>query len=228
MNPRAQKLCVAGGPLSVTVFFLGLFIAGFIPPPSPSLSPEEVAALYQDNTMTIRIGLSIVMVGAAFYAPFAAAIAIQVRRIEVEGHHVFSYTQLAAGLGNAVLLLLPSLLWLVTAYRPDRPVEQTYLLNDLSWIVGILPWSFAAIQCLAVACAILMNPGKRVFPRWVAFLSIWAAVGFVPGSVLPFVYSGPFTWGGLFPFWVGGAMFGIWTWTMWYQVGKAANKHAQE
>jgi hypothetical protein len=43
--------------------------------------------------------------------------------------------------------MVPAILFLVTAYRPDRLASETQLLNDMSWIPLVMAWPpFAAQQ----------------------------------------------------------------------------------
>jgi hypothetical protein len=54
-------------------------------------------------------------------------------------------------------------------------------------------------------------------PRWVGFANIWIAILFLPGALLPFFHSGPFSWNGIIGFWlVANALFG-WIVIMWWR-----------
>jgi len=68
-----QRFCTWGGPFCALFFGAGLFLAGFIPPPSPNLSANEVAAFYQSDPNKIRggmlLGLSAIAGGQAWSAP---------------------------------------------------------------------------------------------------------------------------------------------------------------
>jgi hypothetical protein len=61
-----------------------------------------------------------------------------------------------------------------------------------------------------------------VFPRWLGYFNIWAAVSFMPGVLLIFFKSGPFSYQGLFVFWVPFAVFGAWIMIMAWAAGRAA------
>jgi len=90
------------------------------------------------------------------------------------------------------LFIIPAVLFLVTAYRPDRPPELTFLMNDLCWIMVVLPWPPAFIQNIVIATAIIHDESPQpIFPRWVAFFIFGVAIGFLPGSLLPFFKRDP-------------------------------------
>ncbi|MEY2927796.1 MAG: hypothetical protein RL367_2273, partial [Pseudomonadota bacterium] len=48
------------------------------------------------------------------------------------------------------------------------------------------------------------------FPRWVGYVTIWAAIMFELGAVAFLPKTGPFAWNGLFVFWLPITIFGSW------------------
>jgi hypothetical protein len=210
MHARTQKICAWSGFIGTMIFFTGLLFAGWFPPPSPSLSPQDVADMYQQNTTGIRIGTLLIMISGMFIAPMVAVITVQMKRIEGKSS-VLAYTQLSAGTAGILFFVLPGLMFLITAYRPDRPIDLTYMMNDMSWFVTVLVWPMAFMQNVALGFAILNDKrAEPVFPRWLGYFNFWVAVLFVPASLLAFVYVGPFAWNGLFPFWIPAFVFGGW------------------
>jgi hypothetical protein len=211
--PTTQRLCAWSGLIGVIVFFSGMVLASFFPPPSPSWSVEAVAAHYQEHATGIRIGMLLMMISGMFIAPLVALISVHLRRLE-KGTPLMTYTQLAAGTSGILFFIIPGVIFLITAFRPDRPPELTYLMNDFSWIITVLPWPSAFMQNVAIAVCIFNHPGNPIFPRWVAYFNLWIALGFLPGSMLVFFKSGAFAWNGLFPFWFAGTVFFVWFVTM--------------
>lgn len=202
-------MCAWSGMFGVMVFFLGIVVASFFPPPSPSLSVEEVATHYQQHATGIRTGMLLMMISGMFIAPFVALISVHLRRME-KGTPLMTYTQLAAGTSGILFFIIPGVVFLVTAFRPERPPELTYLMNDFSWIITVLPFPSAFMQNVSIAICIFNHPQNTIFPRWLAFFNLWVSLGFVPGSLLPFFRSGVFAWNGLFPFWFAGSVFFLW------------------
>ena len=211
MNAFAiQRLFTWSGLVGVLVFFLGFLLAGFIPPPSPSLTPLAVAMHYAGHANGIRSGMVLTLISGMFVLTMVGVISAQLRRIPGISSAVV-YAQISAGAVGSVFFFLGAVAFLTTAYRPDRSLELTYVLNDFSWIMAVVTWPPACMQCLIIGVAVLGDPGTQpVFPRWVGFLNFWVAIGFVPSGLLPFFKSGPFAWNGLLVFWLAGSVFGAW------------------
>jgi len=224
MNTDLQKLCASCGIVAMVLFFIGLIVASWIPVPSPTLTAIEVAEMYQSKTNAIRICGVIVMISTMFGAPFYAAISMQLRRMEGDARPVMSYAQLCAGAAGLIFFILPGLLMVIAAYRPERAIEVTYALNDLVWIITIMPWPLGAMQALIIGITIFKHHSSApVFPRWLAFFNIWIAVLFIPGSLIPFFKTGPFAWDGILAFWIPATVFGLWYIVMQLQLFKAIN-----
>lgn len=86
MNARSQRLCMWSGAVFAVLFFVGFgLIARFIPPPDPANSAEVVAGMYRHHADAIRWGMVVSMFALVFYVPWAAAVSVQLRRIE--GRH---------------------------------------------------------------------------------------------------------------------------------------------
>ena len=66
MNTTLQKLCASCGVPAIGIFVLGLIVCQFLPVPGPSMSADEVAAMYQDNTVLIRTGAVLVLLSTLF------------------------------------------------------------------------------------------------------------------------------------------------------------------
>jgi hypothetical protein len=204
MNAQAtfQRICAYSGIVCVLLFFGGFVAAGFLPPLSPGMSAAQVAAHYQTHTAGIRLGAGLIFLSSGFYVWFTAVISGQMRRIPGV-HPTVINAQLAGGAFGCLTFLVPALLFAVTAFRPDRPPDATLLLNDMSWIILVMPWIPFMAQYFAFAFAILSDPGPRpVFPRSLAYFNIWTELMFTPAIILPFFKSGPFAWNGVFVFWV--------------------------
>ncbi len=211
MNAFAvQRLFTWSGIVGVLVFFLGFVLAGFIPPPSPSLTPVEVATHYAQHANGVRFGMVLTLISGMFVMPMVGVISAQIRRIQGMSPAVV-YAQISAGAVGTVFFILGAVAFLTTAYRPERAVELTYVMNDFAWIMTVITVPPAFMQNLIIGIAVLGDSGTpQVFPRWVAFLNFWVAIGYVPTCLLPFFKSGPFAWNGLLVFWLAGAAFCAW------------------
>lgn len=207
---RSLKLCIWSGPIGFGLFGLGLIIfTGMFPPPSPARSAADIAHIYQSNRIGIGLGSIVLMFAASMFAPFFAAMSVFVRAMERPGVAPYALTQAIGATVVVTFFFLGSMLLGVTAYRPDRPVELTYLMNDLTWIIYILPSPPAAFQTLAIGLAILKDP-HQILPRWTGYFSLWTAVIFIPPPLGVLFQSGPFAWNGIFSFWIGAGIVGVW------------------
>lgn len=205
----AEQACAWGGLACLNAFFLALLSAGFIPIPPPSLNIEEVVALYRENATGIRVGMGFMLVSGMFWVLFAAAISGQMRRIPGVSHTLV-YAQLAGGSFACIAFLMPAVFFSATAFRPERPAELIHMMNDLSWIMTVMPWPPLMAQFFAFAGAILSDSSEqRLFPRWLGFMILWMPIVLMPATMVSFFKSGPFAWSGLFTFWIPGVAFGL-------------------
>jgi len=164
------------------------------------------------------------MLGSVFYWPFAAAMTTQMKRIESR-YHPLSSIQLAAATGVVIGLLIPMVLWFTVAFRPDVTSPANMLLvNDLAWIVFVALYPPAFLQCVVIGvCIVSDNRAEKIYPRWLGYVNLWAAVGFTPGAVVPFFRRGPFAWNGLIGFWIPAIVFFAWVILMWWTTVRAIN-----
>jgi hypothetical protein len=198
------------GILTLLFFGLSFVISGFLPPLSPSLSPDQVAALFAAHGNSIRLGMILMLFSGCTMFLFTAYIAVQLHRIE-NLNLFWSYSQIIAGAGGAVVIVIGAMLMSTATFRPDRPAEITYALYDLAWIMLIMPGTPGAFQNFAIGFAVLSDKSKiSIFPRWYGFLCLWTGVLYLPGVMLTFFKTGPFAWDGVFSFWMEASAFGVW------------------
>jgi hypothetical protein len=210
MNRNMQRFGACSAFISMGLFFAGLISAGFLPALAPTLTPSQLAEVYRSNQTGILFGGLLIVVASGFCGPFIAAIFLQLRRME-GARPLGAYAQLASGIANIQFFIFPGLLFVVVAYRPDRPVDSLSALNDLAWIVTLLPWTVGAMQCLCIGWSILANGNATTpYPRWLGYFNIWIAIGMGSSSVVPFFKFGPFAWNGAVGFWIPAAVFGLW------------------
>ena len=217
MEPNYQRFFPWTGPIFIALLFVGMWpLAGLLPPMTPTMTPAEVSAFYQNHTDRIRLGVMLMMTGCAFFVPWTAIISDQIRRIPRISHALVT-TQQLAGIGNCLLILFPMLLFSVTAFRPDRDPAMTFMLNDLSWIVFIMPFCLGVLQMAMIGLAILTDPrAEPAFPRWVGYLNLWVGLGLAPSGLVTFFKSGPFAWSGLFSYWIPFGVFLVWFMVMFF------------
>jgi hypothetical protein len=200
MSHRLQILCAWAGPAAVAITLAGWLIAGILPIPLGASSTTGEVLRFYGNDTRVLIGLVIAQLGICLVFPLIALIGYFLLRIEGR-HPILTFIQLTTGAATGVLLLLPMLLMAVIAFRPDRSPELTVTLNDIAWLLFITPIAPFMIQNVAVGSAILSDPAQTL-PRWVGYMNFWVAASFLPDVLAFFFHSGPFSWRGIFVFWL--------------------------
>jgi hypothetical protein len=202
----------ACGLVSMVILLIGLWVlARFVPPPSPNNTALATARIYQHNHVRIRIGLIISLYGATLLMPWSVAITEQMKRIEGYRHHPLATTQMALGVMLVLEFLFATIFWLAAAFRPMANIEITARLHDIGGIMYVgLPMT-TMLECVVLGMAILQDRRPNpVFPRWLAYLSFWAAASFVFGSLNYLTHTGPLAYDGILAWWLGLIIFSIW------------------
>lgn len=228
MNLRSQQICIWTGPIGMVLFGIGLWpLAHFIPLPDPMASAETIAGFYQSHTIGIRLGGLVIMFGVSLNVAFFGEMFVFVKRMEGDTGPYAMTQALCAALVIA-FVFLPALLFTVTAFRPDRAVELTRLLNDFAWILLVIPTPPAVVQSLAIGFAILDDKSPQpALPRWTGYFSVWIAVLLIPGAFAMMFKTGPFAWNGILAFWVPAASAGLWVFVMAFQMLKSLKRAAR-
>lgn len=229
MNAKSQRVCAWFAPIFCVIFGVGWAIfAGFVPPPPPGASAEEIATLYRENTQLMRLGFVLMMAGAGTFAPLVAVLAVQMKRIEGQ-HSPYTYTQIITGAAGILILLIPAMTWTTAAFRPERDAELILLLNDLGWLLLTPTFGCASVQNLVIGLAIFADKrAQPIFPRWFGFLNIWVAVLFLPAGLIPFFKAGPFAWDGIIAFWLPAVIFFVWVIAAFLLLLKAITRQEEE
>ncbi|SNQ47731.1 conserved membrane hypothetical protein [Frankia canadensis] len=225
---RVLLACLWCIPPGLVIIIAGWVMAGLMPPPPAHDTPAEIAAYYRDNTTIIRLGLLLMLIGFAVWAPLFGVITRQMLRAR-RSHPVLAYIQLGAGATTWIFLLLPFLMLSAAAFRPERNPEITQALHDLGWITLFMPLTPFVVQSVAIAVATLLDdPKKPLFPRWVAYVNIMEAISFLPVGLLTFFKTGPFAYHGVMVFWVPILVYFGWILVMTYVCHRSVMNDAAE
>lgn len=210
MRSIDQKICAWGGVACAALFGAGLLLAGFVPPPCPTLTAAEVASHYREHAIAIRGGMVLGLLGMVGWTAFVGVISAQMRRMRT-GSDLPALLQLGAGSIGVLTVMLPIMIFAAAAFRPERDPALTELLNDLGWLIIIPAFPTFIAQFGAIALGALLDKGQPpVFPRWTAYFNMWVALLFVLGALAYFFRTGPFAWNGFFDFWLAAGAFFAW------------------
>jgi hypothetical protein len=227
-NTKVQLACAWCAPIAITLFGLGLWpIAGLVPPPSPSTGPLELQQIYAENPVGIRLGLIIVAVAGGLTAPFVSLITAQMRRI-TGPESPLPNLQLGMGMLGIMLFLWPILTLQAAVYRPDRNPDLIVLASDMAWLSFVGIFTLVCLQSATIAVCTFLDHDSLVFPRWVAYLNIWAALLFLPAGLIFFFKEGPFAWNGVIAFWVPAVAFAVWFYAMFVALRNAILRQERE
>lgn len=221
MDTRNESICLWSGFAFMPLYMLGfVFVAGFIPPPSPALGANEIAAFLDGNRWSILAGMMICVIACGLYVPWSVAIFGQMLRVEKGRIAAFSYVQLGSGILSTNYFMIPPLFWIAMAYRPGHAPDLLLLLNDFNWLAWLVTWPPFFVQNISVGLCALMYR-STILPRWLGYLSIWSSVSMIAMSFMAFVYSGPFAWNGLFGLYLPIFIYFIWYLAMFVVLRKA-------
>lgn len=190
---------IASMPLALYGF---IFLTDFVPPPPPTWSAEEIAAHYRENAFEMRLASLVFMFVIALQWAYMGAASGAMLRMRGR-HYSLIFMQIIGGLATSMTFFLWTFFWVAAAFRPERSDEEILLLNDIAWLMLILPGPPGLVQMGAFALAILFDDRENpVLPRWLAYLTIWVAILFSGGIAAALFKTGPFAWNGLFAFYL--------------------------
>jgi hypothetical protein len=228
-NIKTQLIALWTVPVFGIIYVIA-FVAfpGFLPPMSPNLTADQVAAFYRDHTAAVQFSMVTYDLLGVMLIPFFMVIVVQMKRMATQSH-VFAYCYLTAAVSGATIFALANIFYLVAAFRPDRNPELTMLLNDMAWITFIAPVGMIVGQNLLLGLAVYFDGGPNpVFPRWVAPFSIATAVAIAPAALAAVVKTGPLAWDGLVSFWLRNGAYATFLVVMFFVVRAALHRQAVE
>ena len=222
MNTRSQLVCAWVGVIAVVLIVVGFVVADYIPPPKANDTATQLADFYRNHTDRTRIGIFVLLFGVAGFGTLVAGISIVMSRIEGR-RPVLSVLQGVAGSGGFTCLLLFVLLLAAAAFRTNRSPEITQMLHDAGWFMAFLAITPFIMQALSIAAVTLGDTSSEpVLPRWYGYFNAWIALLLLPGALLMFFKTGPFSYHGLLGFWVPLGAFGAWMLGMAWAIRKSA------
>jgi hypothetical protein len=196
-------------PAFYTAFGVSFFVlARVVPPPRADITTDQMVQFFHHHSTTIQIGfgLLVLIVGGAGVAN--GIVVYHMKRMTAGS--VLAYTYLGAmAVGAFPGCLLVAFCFLVATLRPDRDPELLALLYDLGLLsyVGSLGCFSAAYFAFAIA---IFYDRNEIFPKWLAYVSIWQIVTEILATPVFVSKAGPFAWNGSIAFWMGTVVFGVW------------------
>lgn len=196
-------------PAFYTAFGVIFFaLARVMPPPRPDVTVGQMAHFFHIHTTTIKIGFAILLliVGGAGVAN--GIVAYHMKRMTVGSVLAYAYIG-AMGVGALPGCLLVAFCFLTAVCRPDRDPQLLALLYDLGLLSYVGSLGCFSTAYFAFAIAILYDKNE-IFPKWLAYVSIWQIVTEIMAVPVFMSKAGPFAWNGSIAFWMGTVIFGFW------------------
>jgi hypothetical protein len=224
------RLCAWAGPVFLVGYVATWSILGYnLPPFEPSISSSDLFAHYVNNNLRIRIAF----VGSVFFMPFYFVFSSVISRImqKIEGADgPLSIVEQMGGATTTVVGMVAGICWLTAGFRiEEKTPELVRQLHDFGWLFFDTTYMVTALQMVAMGIVLLYDKrSKTLFPQWVAWITLAAAAMFLPLSLLPFFYSGPFAWSGMFCYWISLGSFFVWVLVLCFYIFKAIDQLEQE
>jgi uncharacterized membrane protein (DUF441 family) len=183
-------------------------LARVMPPPRPDITTEQMAHFFHAHSTTIQIGfgLLILIVGGAGVAN--GIVVYHMKRMTAGSVCAYAYMGSMA-VGALPGCLLVAFCFLTAVYRPDRDPKLLALLYDLGLLSYVGSLGCFSTAYFAFAIAILYDR-NAIFPKWLAYVSIWQIVTEIMAVPVFVSKAGPFAWNGSISFWMGALIFGFW------------------
>jgi hypothetical protein len=217
---------------SIPIFYLlfGLifvYFAKLMPPPAPGLSQDEIVAFIRANAGDSLIAWVLLMLSQGFGSLSNGIILVQMQRMK-RLSQVMSYTYLAA-LAVAALpgCMYCGFMFAAASFRPDRDPRLIAMLYDMGLLSFVGCLGCFVTQYMVFAIAIFLDP-RQVFPKWLAYMSIWGAVTEFVAAPIWIFRNGPYAWDGLIAFYLGTIIFVVWEICLVVGLYKASRRQAVE
>jgi hypothetical protein len=229
MDVRAQRISLWITPVFGAILLLAFVsFPGFLPPMSPQMPAEDVAAFYTQNSAMIRFSMITFNLCAIMLVPLFMTIVVQIKRMALPSH-LLAYCYLCGIAGGATLFAIADIFWLIAAFRPDRNPQLVLLLNDMAWLVFTAPVGMVVVANLCLALAIFLDARTEpIFPRWVAYFNMATAAAMTPAACAVIFRTGPLAWDGAVSFWLRIGAFGLNVAVMFVVLRSAINRQASE
>jgi hypothetical protein len=205
-----QWICWWSIPIFYNLFgLIFVYLAKLMPPPSPGLTQEGIVEFIHKNAGNMQIAVVLLALSLGFASMSSGLIVVQMRRMRGPGP-VLAYAYLAA-LAVAALpgCMFCGFMFGLAAFRPDRDPQILVLLYDMGLLSFVGSLGCFVTQYLVFAVAIFLDK-RGIFPKWLAYMSIWGLVTELVAIPSWIFRNGPYAWNGLISFYLGTIIFVIW------------------
>ena len=191
----------ASGAVAIVLFLVGGLVIG--DEPEFDAGASEVAAFFADNQERIQLGAAIEALWAPLFVWFLATVASVARATGPPGARRAGTIALACGSIFLGLFLVDVTALAVAALRPENMAaapELAAALRDASWLAQGMAAPLGSAVLLAFAFLTLRH--RAVWPEWLGWLAMAAALIYMLRIGTLFTADGPFAADGVLGLWV--------------------------
>ncbi|HEX9833506.1 MAG TPA: hypothetical protein VGA66_10560, partial [Mycobacterium sp.] len=117
MTPAAHRLCLWMGPVLTLIYLFGfLFLAKFMPIPTPDWPAERLVEWLGDHRNAYQAGCLLMLVAGGLLAPWGASLSMWTRKTESRFPVIF-VTQITSLAASTALFVIIPIFWALAAYR---------------------------------------------------------------------------------------------------------------
>ena len=224
------RLCAWAGPVFLIGYLATWAVMGYnVPPFEPGISATDLYAHYLNNTVRIRAAFVLSVFFMPFYFVFSSVISRIMQKIEGPDGPL-SIVEQMGGATTVVVGLVAGICWLTAGFRvEERTPEIVRTLHDFGWLFFDTTYMTTGLQMIAMGIIFLNDRRSQpLIPKWLCWYTFAVVAAFLPLTLLPFFYKGPFAWSGMFCYWVSLGTWFVWVLLLIYYVFKSINRLEQE
>ncbi|WP_290580883.1 hypothetical protein [Ketobacter sp.] len=226
-NPKLdQWICFWSIPVFYVLFGIIFVIFGRImPPPTPAMATADIVAFMTSPYLSIAVVLLAMSLG--IYALNSGLMLTQMKRMEGVSP-VLRYGYIAVlGVGGLPGCLFPGYMFALGAFRPEYDAHIQVMLYELGFLCFVGSLGCFIIQYTLFAIAVFLDK-RQLFPKWLAYFSIWTLVTELVAAPVFITQTGPFAWDGLLAFYQGTIIWVAWQTCLTFYLFKAIKEQPIE
>jgi hypothetical protein len=224
------RLCAWAGPIFLVGYVASWAVMGMnVPPVSAALPLADLYAHYVNNSTQLRVAYVLSVFFIPFYMVFSSVISRVMRTIEGDDGPLAIVEQMG-GATTTVVGMVAGICWLTAAFRgEERSPEIVRALHDFGWLFFDTTYMVTGVQMLAMSIVFLSDRRTQpLMPRFLSWYAIFVVMAFLPLSLLPFFYTGPFAWSGVVCYWVSLGSWFLWVLMLCFYLFKAIARLERE
>jgi hypothetical protein len=208
-NKLDQWICWWSLPVFYNLFgLMFVFLGKVMPPPKPGLTQQEIVAFVESNARSMQSAWVLLSLTLGFASLSSGLIVTQMRRMQgVSPALAYAYLTVLA-VAALPGCLFCGLMFALAAFR-QRDAQVVAMLYDMGMLSFVGSLGCFVTQYLVFAIAIFLDR-RGIFPKWLAYMSLWGIVTELVAIPIWIFRSGPYAWDGLISFYLGTVIFVVW------------------